>query len=70
MKSKIVECPRDAMQGIKTWIPTENKIAYLNLLLKAGDILSSFVSIILGNNQGLMITFCFLYFSYPIQHHC
>ncbi|MDP4665644.1 MAG: hydroxymethylglutaryl-CoA lyase [Flavobacteriales bacterium] len=33
---KLIECPRDAMQGIKTLIPTEKKIAYINLLLKAG----------------------------------
>lgn len=33
---KIIECPRDAMQGIKTFIPTESKIAYLNALLKVG----------------------------------
>lgn len=33
---KLVECPRDAMQGIKTFIPTEQKIAYLNQLLKVG----------------------------------
>lgn len=33
---KIIECPRDAMQGIKEFIPTETKIAYLNLLLKVG----------------------------------
>ncbi len=32
----ITECPRDAMQGIKTLIPTEKKIAYLNALLKVG----------------------------------
>lgn len=32
----ITECPRDAMQGIKEWIPTEKKIAYLNDLLKCG----------------------------------
>lgn len=38
MKSdlKLIECPRDAMQGIKTFIPTEQKIAYLNTLLKCG----------------------------------
>lgn len=35
-KVKIVECPRDAMQGIKTWIPTEDKIRYLNYLLNMG----------------------------------
>ena len=33
---KIVECPRDAMQGIKEWIPTEKKVAYLNKLLQVG----------------------------------
>ncbi|MES2587686.1 MAG: hydroxymethylglutaryl-CoA lyase [Bacteroidota bacterium] len=31
---KIIECPRDAMQGITEFIPTETKIAYLNQLLK------------------------------------
>jgi hydroxymethylglutaryl-CoA lyase len=33
---KIIECPRDAMQGIKDFIPTKTKIAYLNQLLKVG----------------------------------
>ena len=33
---RIVECPRDAMQGIKEFIPTEKKIAYINKLLKVG----------------------------------
>lgn len=33
---KIVECPRDAMQGIPTFIPTEVKVAYHNALLKVG----------------------------------
>jgi hydroxymethylglutaryl-CoA lyase len=33
---KIVECPRDAMQGLKDFIPTEQKVAYLNQLLKVG----------------------------------
>ncbi|MCS6969374.1 MAG: hydroxymethylglutaryl-CoA lyase, partial [Bernardetiaceae bacterium] len=33
---QIVECPRDAMQGIKAWIPTELKIKYLNQLLQVG----------------------------------
>lgn len=33
---KLVECPRDAMQGLHDWIPTEKKIAYLNQLLKVG----------------------------------
>jgi len=32
----LVECPRDAMQGWKTFIPTEKKIAYINELLKVG----------------------------------
>ncbi len=35
-KVKLVECPRDAMQGWKTIIPTKDKIDYLNLLLKVG----------------------------------
>jgi hydroxymethylglutaryl-CoA lyase len=33
---KIIECPRDAMQGLKEFIPTETKINYINSLLKAG----------------------------------
>ncbi len=33
---KLIECPRDAMQGIKTFIPTETKVKYLNSLLKVG----------------------------------
>ena len=33
---QITECPRDAMQGIKDWIPTEQKVRYLNALLKCG----------------------------------
>ncbi len=34
---KIIECPRDAMQGIKShFIPTETKAAYINALLKVG----------------------------------
>lgn len=33
---KIIECPRDAMQGIKQFIPTEQKISYINKLLKVG----------------------------------
>ena len=33
---KIIECPRDAMQGIKEFIPTEKKIRYINSLLKVG----------------------------------
>lgn len=33
---KIIECPRDAMQGLTEFIPTEKKIAYLNSLLKVG----------------------------------
>lgn len=33
---KIIECPRDAMQGIVKFIPTETKVKYINQLLKAG----------------------------------
>ncbi len=35
-KVKIIECPRDAMQGIKDWIPTEKKVQYLQSLLRCG----------------------------------
>ena len=33
---KLVECPRDAMQGWSSFIPTEKKIAYLNALMQVG----------------------------------
>jgi hydroxymethylglutaryl-CoA lyase len=33
---KLIECPRDALQGIKTFIPTEHKIAYAKALLSVG----------------------------------
>ena len=33
---KLIECPRDAMQGMPTFIPTDKKVAYLNSLLKVG----------------------------------
>lgn len=32
----IIECPRDAMQGWKHFIPTDQKIRYINSLLKVG----------------------------------
>ncbi len=35
-KLKIIECPRDAMQGWPHFIPTEKKVEYLNSLLKIG----------------------------------
>jgi hydroxymethylglutaryl-CoA lyase len=35
-KIQLVECPRDAMQGWKKQIPTGQKIAYINALLKVG----------------------------------
>ncbi|GAB4374681.1 MAG: hydroxymethylglutaryl-CoA lyase [Salibacteraceae bacterium] len=41
------ECPRDAMQGIKTFIPTDDKVRYINALLRVGfDVVDfgSFVS--------------------------
>ena len=44
---KIVECPRDAMQGIKQWIPSEIKLDYLQSVLSVGfDVVDfgSFVS--------------------------
>ncbi len=33
---KMIECPRDAMQGLPNFIPTEEKVAYLNTLLAVG----------------------------------
>lgn len=33
---EIIECPRDAMQGIKTFIPTEFKVNYIQSLLRVG----------------------------------
>ncbi|HMO60914.1 MAG TPA: hydroxymethylglutaryl-CoA lyase [Ferruginibacter sp.] len=33
---KLIECPRDAMQGWKHFIPTEKKAAYINTLLQVG----------------------------------
>lgn len=46
-KISLIECPRDAMQGWAHFIATENKIAYINQLMKVGfDVLDcgSFVS--------------------------
>lgn len=33
---KLIECPRDAMQGIKDWIPTKEKVQYIQSLLRVG----------------------------------
>ncbi len=33
---KIIECPRDAMQGLSEFIPTQEKADYLNMLLQVG----------------------------------
>jgi hydroxymethylglutaryl-CoA lyase len=35
-KIKIIECPRDAIQGIKDFIPTEKKVEYIQSLLRVG----------------------------------
>ncbi len=35
-KIHLVECPRDAMQGWKSFIPTAKKVEYINALLKVG----------------------------------
>ena len=46
-KLQIIECPRDAMQGLEYFIPTETKVGYINTLLGCGfDVLDmgSFVS--------------------------
>ncbi|WP_419214175.1 hydroxymethylglutaryl-CoA lyase [Maribacter sp. X9] len=36
MKTKVIECPRDAMQGIKEFIPTDQKVRYIQSLLGCG----------------------------------
>ncbi|CAN5646168.1 hydroxymethylglutaryl-CoA lyase [soil metagenome] len=36
MSVKLVECPRDAMQGLDEFIPTDKKAAYINSLLQVG----------------------------------
>lgn len=33
---QLIECPRDAMQGLKEWVPTHLKVSYINQLLKCG----------------------------------
>ena len=33
---KIIECPRDAMQGIRDFIPTQKKVDYIQSLLRVG----------------------------------
>lgn len=46
-KVKLIECPRDAMQGLHDFIPTKDKIRYINQLLMVGyDVIDfgSFVS--------------------------
>jgi len=46
-KVKIIECPRDAMQSIKTFIPTNTKLSYLQTVVDVGfDVvdIGSFVS--------------------------
>ena len=35
-KVKLIECPRDAMQGIRDFIPTEKKVQYIQSLLRCG----------------------------------
>lgn len=35
-RAKLIECPRDAMQGWKNFIPTDKKVEYINSLLKVG----------------------------------
>jgi isopropylmalate/homocitrate/citramalate synthase len=47
MQIKLTECPRDAMQGLDSFIPTELKAKYINAILKVGfDVVDfgSFVS--------------------------
>ena len=32
----LTECPRDAMQGIDTFVPTADKVRYINAILRCG----------------------------------
>ena len=50
---KLIECPRDAMQGLKTFIPTETKAKYLNLLLQVGFHTLDFGSFVRQKIKGL-----------------
>jgi hydroxymethylglutaryl-CoA lyase len=34
--TKLIECPRDAMQGLHEFVPTDIKAEYINLLLEVG----------------------------------
>src|SRR6476619_7142769 len=36
IRLKLIECPRDEMQGWKIFIPTNKKVEYINSLLKVG----------------------------------
>ncbi|MGY8926654.1 MAG: hydroxymethylglutaryl-CoA lyase, partial [Flavobacteriales bacterium] len=35
-KLKLIECPRDAMQGLQNFVPTDTKAAYINEILSCG----------------------------------
>ena len=53
-KVKIIECPRDAMQGIKShFISTEAKANYINSLLKVGFDTIDFGSFVSIGNDGI-----------------
>jgi hydroxymethylglutaryl-CoA lyase len=45
---KIIECPRDAMQGFEKFIPTPVKVQYINALLKVGFDTVDFGSFVSG----------------------
>jgi hydroxymethylglutaryl-CoA lyase len=47
---KLVECPRDAMQGWKAFIPTMDKVAYISQLLKVGFDTLDFGSFVSSKN--------------------
>ncbi|MGN6343529.1 MAG: hydroxymethylglutaryl-CoA lyase [Ginsengibacter sp.] len=47
---KLVECPRDAMQGWKAFIPTMDKVTYINQLLKVGFDTLDFGSFVSSKN--------------------
>ena len=60
---KIIECPRDAMQGIKAFIPTAQKVQYLQSLLRVGFDTIDFGSFVSPKAIPQMVGYCKRYLS-------
>ena len=61
-KVKIIECPRDAMQSIKTFIPTKTKLSYLQSVVDVG-----FDVVDIGSFNSLILQLLLILLIYPIQ---